>query len=159
MMNKFSIPLTLIPIQPGVVQQRSRLSGNMSVCAGPGTILGTCRQAGLQRLSFDITGYGPEIFLSFDNTGEKAVLPYTAGLTQFPVEVLSINLVGKADSSCQRGFHLRHSKKVAVIVHEAIGPDLKTMLFGIFFQSCQIGSPVFIIKKTVERLLPRWVTW
>lgn len=82
-----------------------------------------------------------------DHAGEEAVLPDTARLHHFPVEILGIDLVGQSDPARKRGFILRHGEQMEVVVHQTIGPNLQVILLCIVRQKFEIGLPVFIVEE------------
>jgi hypothetical protein len=70
-------------------------------------------------------------------------------------------LVGQADPPCERSFRLRHGKQMDMVIHKAIGPDLKVVFFSIYSQQFQVCQAIFVIKKDYSAIITtlRDVMW
>ena len=96
----------------------------MSFCAGPTIILGIAHQTDLDRITFNVPGYDPKVFVVLDNAGEKAILPNTTTLTQLTIEILRIDLIGQTDTTSKRVFFFRDNQQMNMVLHQAISPNV-----------------------------------
>jgi hypothetical protein len=61
------------------------------------------RQSHLQRIALFTARNRPQIFFVLHHAREETVLPDAAGLPQFAMEILGIDLIGKPDAAGQSG--------------------------------------------------------
>ena len=64
------------------------------------------------------------VFVVFNNTGEKTILPNTTALIQLTIEILRIDLIGQTDTTSKRVFFFRDNQQMNMVIHQAISPNV-----------------------------------
>ena len=117
--------------------------------ARPAIVLRALHHSRSNRIAFDVTHRCPRV-TGIEWTGEKASLPHMPTFPPPPIAAQSKRRVRIAKCVRERRFVFGDDNPVDVVAHQAIGPDLQTILLSRPIEELKIFEAVGILVKDVR---------